>query len=96
MSSVVSTIRTVNSYINWSRVFSVRVWMLSIFVGIIPGCIIASYIPALFFLTWVGAVITFVLQVLNPNPTTCPECAKRIKLDAVRCHHCGYRIVRQG
>lgn len=77
-----------NLGINWSALFSIRVWLLAIVGGAILGALTtpALSVPAF--------IVILALAVLNRNLVLyCPYCRKRVKMGATSCHHCGRQVV---
>lgn len=83
----------------WVNLLSFRVWFLSGFAALLLGGLPAALLSALWGpLKYLGAplMVLVFLVVFTGNlfapPVKCPQCGKRVKVGARRCHHCGVEV----
>jgi hypothetical protein len=76
-----------------ARALSIRVIFLSLICGASTGVLVGlAWAPATMPVMWVVAAGVYVMAILNTSQMIhCAACGKRVKLGAVRCHHCGYQ-----
>lgn len=75
---------------HWQNMISMRAAILAIVVGVVVGGLAGMLWQPLGWLA-LPAIAAVWAGVGFMPPLSCPECGKRTKLAAERCHHCGVK-----
>ncbi len=80
---------------NWTALFSLRVWWGAVLVGFLVCILPALLWPPLGTAAFVaGFGWTMHFQLTQGTPLRCPHCLKRVKVGAATCRFCGQRTTR--
>lgn len=75
---------------NWTALFSLRVWGGAVLVGFLLCLPFALIFPPLGTVAFVvGFGWTMYYQLTDGMPLRCPHCRKRVKVGATTCRFCG-------
>lgn len=78
------------------NVISPRVWISAGFTGFGAGVLAGFIWEPMIVPVFAVVSIAMLIMLCLGNPVKCPECYKRVKVGAKRCHKCGTELVPAG